>query len=302
MVEKILEIDIDELGVDECNIRGSKWEYDEELIKSIEENGIIEPLLVRPADPSTGLKYGIICGSRRYNAAIEVGLTKVPCIVKKVDDATAIGLSIMENKHRKDIPGWVYAEKIRQMNKLINHGTPTTKKVKMIISKTGFAKRTVYDYLALTEAPEEIIELMKEPEERSEEVNEYIKATAPGAATFIKEKPLSKDKAVKIATNLKDFSDEKKFEVARFIAPLKEEIAMDLIEKVRLHPEKPLEEIKKMVEGIPKSATWVVQFEWEPKLVKALDNACMEKNIDRKNLVTKYVKDGLKRDRFLEED
>ncbi len=300
MVEKIIEVDIDDLGIDECNIRGGKWEYDEELIQSIRENGILEPLLVRPADPKSGFKYGIICGSRRYNAAIEAGLTKVPCIVKQVDDVTAIGLSIMENKHRKDIPAWIYFEKIKKMNELLG-GMKTTEKVKMIMAKTGFSKSTVYDYLALTELPEETIELMKEPEERSEEVKEYLKITPPGGVTFLKEKPLSKDKAVKIATKLKEFSDEKKFEVARFIAPLKEEVAVEIIEKVRMYPEKPLGEIKKMVEGIPKSVTWMPQFEWEPKLVKALDEACVKKNMDRKSLVTYYVREGLKRDGFLKE-
>jgi len=136
---------------------------------------------------------------------------------------------------------------------------------------------------------------MKEPEKRSEKVKEYIKVSAPGAL----DRPLSKDKAVKIATRLKDFSDEKKFEVARFISGLKEETAMEVIEKVRIHPDKPMVEIKKMVEGIPKSVTWIPQFEWEPSLIEALDNACMKKNMDRKNLVTHYVREGLKRDRFL---
>ena len=54
-----------------------------------------------------------------------------------------------------------------------------------------------------------------------------------------------------------------------------------------------------MVEGIPKSAYWVPQFEWEQNLIEALDNACMKKNMDRKNLVTHYVKEGLKKDGFL---
>ena len=137
----------------------------------------------------------------------------------------------------------------------------------------------------------------KDPEKRSEKIKEYIKVTPPGG---VSEKPLSKDKAVKIATRLKDFSDEKKFEVGRFISGLKEDAAFDVIEKVRVHPEKPLTEIKKMVEGIPKSVTWIPQFEWEPNLIDAIDSACMKKNMDRKNLVTYYVKEGLKKDGFLQ--
>jgi len=292
---KVLDVGLDDLGIDIANIRSGEWDYDEELVSSIKDNGVLEPLLVRSADPKTGYKYGIISGSRRYHASMEAGLRTVPCIFKEVDDVTAIGISIMENRHRTDIPGWMYADKIRKMEGLINHGTPTTKKVKLIRAKTGLSERIIYDYLSLTELPEDTLELMKEPEKRSEKVKEYIKVTAPGAV----DRPLSKDKAVKVATRLKDFSDEKKFEVGRFIAPLKEETAVEVIEKVRIHPEKPLTEIKKEVEGIPKSVTWVPQFDWEPNLIEALDKACMNKNMDRKNLVTHYVKEGLKKDNFL---
>lgn len=293
---KVVDIDVDDLGIDTSNIRGGKWDYDEGLVNSIKDNGILEPLLVRPANPESGFNFGIISGSRRYNAAIEAGLTTVPCIVKKVDDITAIGISIMENKHRTDIPGWIYADKIRRMDELINHRTNTTQKVKIIMAKTGLSRTIIYDYLAITNLPEETRELMKEPEARSEKVKEYLKATPPGGLV---DRSLSKDKAVKIATRLKDFSEDKKFEIARFIAPIKEETAMDVIEKARMHPEKPLEEIKKEVEGIPKSVTWVANFKWSPKIIDALDKACMEKNIDRKTLVTKYIEEGLENDGYI---
>lgn len=293
---KVMEIGIDDLGIDIANIRSGEWDYNEELVSSIKEIGVLEPLLIRPSDPKTGYKYGIISGSRRYHASMEAGLKAVPCIIKDVDDVTAIGISIMENKHRADIPGWIYAEKIRRMNELINHNTNTTQKVKIIMAKTAFSRSSVYDYLAITDLPEETRELMKAPEERSETVKEYIKVTPPGGLV---DRPLSKDKAVKVSTRLKDFSDEKKFEVARFITPLKEDTAIEVIEKVRIHPEKPLTEIKKMIERIPKSAVWASQFEWEPNLIEALDKACMKKNMDRKNLVTHYVKEGLKKDNFL---
>lgn len=163
------------------------------------------------------------------------------------------------------------------------------------MAKTGLGRSTVYDYLAITDLPEETRELMKEPELRSETVKEIMKVSPPGGL----DKPLSKDKAVKIATRLKDFSDDRKFEIGRLVSGLKEDTAMEVIEKVRIHPEKSLTEIKKMVEHIPKSVTWIPQFEWEPNLIDALDKACVNKNIDRKNLVTNYVRKGLKKDGFL---
>ena len=209
----VLELELGDLGIDIANIRSGEWNYDEELVSSIKDNGVLEPLLIRSADPKTGFKYGIISGSRRYHASMEAGLKTVPCIVKDVDDVTAIGISIMENRHRSDISGWMYADKIRKMDDLINHGTGTEKKAQIIMAKTGLGRSTVYDYLAITDLPEETRELMKEPEMRSETVKGIMKVSPPGGL----DKPLSKDKAVKIATRLKDFSDPKKFERLTYI-------------------------------------------------------------------------------------
>ena len=204
---KVLELGIDDLGIDKTNVRSGGWDNDEQLISSIKNEGVLAPLLIRSADSKTGFKYGIISGSRRYHASIEAGLKTVPCIIKDVDDVTAIGISIMENRHRTDVPGWVYAEKIKKMSELINHGATNSQKVKIIMAKTAFKKSAVYDYLDLLDLPEETFELMREPEERSKKVQELTKTFPPGGK---EERPLSKDKAVKIATRLNDFSDEKK--------------------------------------------------------------------------------------------
>src|SRR5678815_770419 len=55
-----------------------------ELIASIREKGVLEPLLVRPSD--VGGRFMIIAGERRYRAAREVGLKELPCIEMEVDD------------------------------------------------------------------------------------------------------------------------------------------------------------------------------------------------------------------------
>jgi len=44
---KVIEVNIDDLGVDSSNIRGGEWNYDEELVNSIKDNGVLEPLIVR---------------------------------------------------------------------------------------------------------------------------------------------------------------------------------------------------------------------------------------------------------------
>ena len=59
-----------------------------ELMASVAEKGIIEPLIVR----LRGSRYQIIAGERRYHAAVQVGLREVPVIVREVDDAEVMEL------------------------------------------------------------------------------------------------------------------------------------------------------------------------------------------------------------------
>lgn len=71
----------------------------EELAESIEENGVIQPLVVRPA----GESYTLIAGERRLRAAKRVGLEDVPAVVRDVDGAEAYALALVENVQREDL-------------------------------------------------------------------------------------------------------------------------------------------------------------------------------------------------------
>ncbi|MFC2171662.1 ParB/RepB/Spo0J family partition protein [Acidobacteriota bacterium] len=72
----------------------------ESLSRSIQEKGIIEPLIVRPV---SGGKYEIVAGERRYRASLMLDLTELPCIEKTVDEAGSLELSLVENLQRKDL-------------------------------------------------------------------------------------------------------------------------------------------------------------------------------------------------------
>jgi ParB/RepB/Spo0J family partition protein len=293
MAKEVVLIDVDDLGIDTANIRGGEWDYDKEFVQDIKNNGINNPLHVRPADPSTGVKYAIVCGSRRYNAAIEAGLTEVPCFIEEMDDVTAMGRSIAENIYARTAPAWRYAVKIGEMYEQLNHKGKKIDIVKIIMEKTGFSRTSVVNYLDIAGLPGEIIELMKEPEKRSELVKELLKQTS----IIETKQTLSVEKAVKIARELRGFPMEKMFEVATYVIRLTKEVAFGIIEKVKTYPRKTMAEIHGMVTAIPKGARWV--FEFGSHIVMALDEACMRKNIDRKTLVVRYVEEGLRRDGFL---
>lgn len=72
----------------------------EELIKSISQHGILQPLLVRPLEDGG---YELVAGERRYRAATEVGLTEVPVVIRELSNEQALQLALIENLQREDL-------------------------------------------------------------------------------------------------------------------------------------------------------------------------------------------------------
>jgi ParB family chromosome partitioning protein len=71
----------------------------EELMRSIQASGIIQPLVVRPI----GNRFQLIAGERRWRAAQRAGLSKVPVIARQVPDELALEMTLVENIQREDL-------------------------------------------------------------------------------------------------------------------------------------------------------------------------------------------------------
>lgn len=71
----------------------------EELVVSIRENGVIQPVVVQKAE--TG--YELVVGERRWRASKKVGLKKIPVVIREVSDTKSLELAIIENIHRQDL-------------------------------------------------------------------------------------------------------------------------------------------------------------------------------------------------------
>ena len=71
-----------------------------DLAQSIREHGVVQPVVVRPAQDG---RYEIIAGERRWRAAQRAGLAEIPVIVRDVNDRTALELAIIENVQRADL-------------------------------------------------------------------------------------------------------------------------------------------------------------------------------------------------------
>ena len=120
-----------------------------ELVKSIEARGVLEPLLVRPIADN---RFRIIAGERRFRAAMEAGLTEVPCIEFDVPENEVIEIALIENLHRKDLHPFEEAEGYAG---LVNRHGYTQQRVADAVGKS---RVSITEALFLLEIPEDIRE------------------------------------------------------------------------------------------------------------------------------------------------
>ena len=71
----------------------------EELVTSIEEHGVLQPVVVQKADSG----YELIVGERRWRASKKLGLKKIPAVIREVSDVQSLEIAIIENIHRQDL-------------------------------------------------------------------------------------------------------------------------------------------------------------------------------------------------------
>jgi ParB family chromosome partitioning protein len=120
-----------------------------ELAKSIEAKGVLEPLLVRPMGDG---RYRIIAGERRFRAAMEAGLTEVPCIEFDVPENEVIEIALIENLHRRDLHPFEEAEGYSGLAS--RHGYTQ----QQIADGVGKSRVSVTETMSLLDIPEDVRE------------------------------------------------------------------------------------------------------------------------------------------------
>jgi ParB family chromosome partitioning protein len=117
-----------------------------ELVSSIKEKGILEPILVRKrAD-----RFQIIAGERRFRAAREAGLTNIPCIELDVDDRGCLEISLVENIQRRDLTPFEEADALAQLKEGFGYTHD------QIARKLGRSRTTITETLLIATIPEKI--------------------------------------------------------------------------------------------------------------------------------------------------
>jgi ParB family transcriptional regulator, chromosome partitioning protein len=122
-----------------------------ELMASVAEKGIIEPLIVR----QRGSRYQIIAGERRYHAAVQVGLREVPVMIRDVNDMEVMELALVENLQRKDLTAFEEGEALQQLCEKCNYTHED------LARKLGKSRTSITESLSLTNMPQEVRNLCR---------------------------------------------------------------------------------------------------------------------------------------------
>jgi ParB family chromosome partitioning protein len=122
----------------------------EGLMRSIQQNGILQPVAVRKA----GTGYQLVAGERRWRAALQLGLPTIPVVIRDVPDERMLELALIENIQREDLNPIEKAKAYRQLIKTLNLTQ------EQAASRLGQDRATVANFIRLLDLPEEIQEVV----------------------------------------------------------------------------------------------------------------------------------------------
>ena len=126
-----------------------------ELTNSIKEQGVIQPIIVRPSASLDG-KYEIIAGERRWLASQNAGLHEVPTVILNVDDIKSLEFAIVENVQRQDLNP---IEEARGYQRLVDDFSYNQDKLSKFIGKS---RSYIANSLRLLSLPDEVLSMVEQ--------------------------------------------------------------------------------------------------------------------------------------------
>ena len=126
-----------------------------ELTNSIKEQGVIQPIIVRPSASLDG-KYEIIAGERRWLASQNAGLHEVPTVILNVDDVKSLEFAIVENVQRQDLNP---IEEARGYQRLVDNFSYNQDKLSKFIGKS---RSYIANSLRLLSLPDEVLSMVEQ--------------------------------------------------------------------------------------------------------------------------------------------
>ena len=123
----------------------------EELAVSIQQMGLLQPIVVRPQG---GGEYQIVAGERRWRAAKHAGLAEIPCLIRELTDAEAQVAALVENIHRRDLSLYERGRALRRIREALELSW------EQVAERLGMSTRTIMRlarYAQIPEAVEQIV-------------------------------------------------------------------------------------------------------------------------------------------------
>ena len=124
-----------------------------ELQASLEANGLLQPIVVRPTGSNT---YELIAGERRLRAATQLGWADIPVVVRDIDDRTLLTLALVENLQRADLNA---VEEAEGYQRLIDDFGLTQQRVAELV---GRDRSTIANTLRVLQLPETVQRMVRD--------------------------------------------------------------------------------------------------------------------------------------------
>ncbi|MGB6476616.1 MAG: ParB/RepB/Spo0J family partition protein [Candidatus Sulfotelmatobacter sp.] len=164
----VVNLAIDDIDKNPYQTRyGMDDELLEELAESIRINGVVQPVVVRPAEKEG--RYILILGQRRCLASKMAEKTTVPALVKRVSEQQAAEMTIVENLQREDLSPLEHAEAF----KVLSQKFGLTQQ--QIGERVGLARESVANYMRLLKLPTPVMEYMAQKKIGFAEARELLK-------------------------------------------------------------------------------------------------------------------------------
>ena len=207
-----------------------------ELTDSIREQGILEPLVVRPTQDGN---YEVIIGSRRLASARELGLPVVPVVVQEISDADAIVRSLVENLQRGDLTLEDRVEAYKRLQEIDTERFGTTQGLSRALGRNRPSiARDFEAYEAMVRLRPRGIQVIHSAPPGS--VQRRTGEAIPETHATLLEQAMSAVRGQLPAARVEDTYSE----MAQAIAPLEQDRARRLLDYFKMYPERPVAELE----------------------------------------------------------
>ena len=139
----------------------------EELADSIKANGVVQPIVVRPAEEAG--RYILVLGERRLHASKKAEKTHIPALVRRVSEQQAAEMTIVENLQREDLSPLEQAQAFKVLS------TQFSLTQDEIAQRVGLSRASIANYMRLLKLPREVMEMLAEKRINFAQAKELLK-------------------------------------------------------------------------------------------------------------------------------